>query len=60
MDVRPKVYTYHTSVKWTEHRKGIGSAAGKPDLEVATPPNSRVMKASGLPKTCSSPPPMCA
>ena len=38
MDVRPKVYRYHTSVKWTEQRKGISSVAGKPDLEVATPP----------------------
>lgn len=38
MDVRPKIYTYRTSVKWTEQRKGIGSVAGKPDLEVATPP----------------------
>ena len=38
MDVRPKVYTYQTSVKWTEQRKGIGSVVGKPDLQVATPP----------------------
>ncbi len=38
METRPKVYTYHTSVKWTEQRKGVGSVAGKPDLQVATPP----------------------
>lgn len=38
MDVKPKVYTYHTQVKWTEQRKGIISSAGKPDVEVATPP----------------------
>jgi peroxiredoxin-like protein len=38
MDVRSKVYTYHTSVKWTEQRKGVISCAGKPDVQVATPP----------------------
>ena len=38
MDVRSKVYTYHTDVKWTEQRKGIISCAGKPDVQVATPP----------------------
>ena len=38
MDVRPKAYTYQTTVKWTEQRKGIGSVSGKPDLQVATPP----------------------
>jgi len=38
MDVRSKVYTYHTTVRWTEQRKGIISCAGKPDLQVATPP----------------------
>ncbi len=38
MDVRSKVYMYHTTVKWAEQRKGIISCAGKPDVEVATPP----------------------
>ena len=38
MDVRSKVYTYHTSVKWTEQRKGIITCSGKPDVQVATPP----------------------
>lgn len=38
MDVKPKVYTYRTTVRWTEQRKGRLAAAGKPDLEVATPP----------------------
>lgn len=38
MDVKPKVYRYHTAVKWTEQRKGVISCAGKPDVEVATPP----------------------
>ena len=38
MEVKPKVYTYRTGVRWTEQRKGILTAAGKPDLQVATPP----------------------
>jgi len=38
MEVRSKVYTYHTSVKWTDQRKGVISSAGKPDIQVATPP----------------------
>lgn len=38
MDVKPKAYTYRTSVRWTGQRKGSLSAEGKPDLEVATPP----------------------
>ena len=38
MDIRSKVYMYHTTVKWTEQRKGVISCAGKPDVQVATPP----------------------
>jgi peroxiredoxin-like protein len=38
MDVRSKVYRYQTTVKWTEQRKGIISCEGKPDVQVATPP----------------------
>ncbi|MGQ0694932.1 MAG: OsmC family protein [Nitrospiraceae bacterium] len=38
MEVRSKVYMYHTTVKWTEQRKGVISCAGKPDVPVATPP----------------------
>jgi len=38
MDTRSKVYLYHTTVTWTDHRKGIISCQGKPDVEVATPP----------------------
>jgi peroxiredoxin-like protein len=38
METRPKSYTYHTTVAWTEQRKGITSCAGKPDIQVATPP----------------------
>ena len=38
MEIRSKIYTYHTAVKWTEQRKGVTSWAGKPDIQVATPP----------------------
>lgn len=38
MEVRSKVYTYRTTVKWTEQRKGVISSTGKPDVQVATPP----------------------
>ena len=38
MDVRSKVYLYQATVRWTDHRKGITSCQGKPDVEVATPP----------------------
>ena len=38
MESKPKVYLYHTAVRWTEERKGVISCAGKPDVEVATPP----------------------
>ena len=38
MDVRSKVYLYQTMVRWMEQRKGVMSCAGKPDVEVATPP----------------------
>ncbi len=38
MDVRSKVYLYETTVRWTDYRKGRISCQGKPDVEVATPP----------------------
>lgn len=38
MDVRPKVYTYQTTLAWTEQKKGVGSVKGKPDVLIATPP----------------------
>lgn len=38
MAERSKTYTYHTAVKWTDQRKGIMSCSGKPDVQVATPP----------------------
>jgi peroxiredoxin-like protein len=38
MEVRGKVYTYRTSVKWTGQKMGVASSPGKPDIQVATPP----------------------
>ncbi|MEP7151819.1 MAG: OsmC family protein [Nitrospira sp.] len=38
MEVRSKVYTYRTAVKWTEQKKGTISSSGKPEIHVATPP----------------------
>jgi len=38
MEQKSKVYVYQTTVKWMEQRKGVMSCAGKPELQVATPP----------------------
>lgn len=38
MEVRSKTYTYRTSVRWTERKLGVISSAGKPEVQVATPP----------------------
>ncbi len=38
MEVRSKVYTYRTAVKWTGQKMGVASSPGKPDIPVATPP----------------------
>jgi peroxiredoxin-like protein len=38
MEQKSKVYMYHTTVKWTEQRRGIMVCAGKPEIQVATPP----------------------
>ena len=38
MEVRPKSYRFHSAVRWSGERKGIASSVGKPDVEVATPP----------------------
>ncbi|MBI4000581.1 MAG: OsmC family protein [Nitrospira defluvii] len=38
MEVRSKVYTYRTAVKWTEQKKGVMTCDGKPEIQVATPP----------------------
>src|SRR5512145_1877650 len=38
MEVRSKVYNYRTAVKWTGRKTGTASSPGKPDVQVATPP----------------------
>src|SRR4030043_1334372 len=38
MAIRPKSYKYMTSVLWTGEKKGALTVAGKPPVEVATPP----------------------
>lgn len=38
MSVRAKSFKYATSVRWTGEKKGALTAAGKPPVEVATPP----------------------
>lgn len=38
MEVRSKIFTYRSSVRWTERKMGVISSTGKPDVQVATPP----------------------
>jgi len=38
MEVRSKIYTYRTTVTWSEGKRGVVASPGKPDLQVATPP----------------------
>jgi peroxiredoxin-like protein len=38
MEVRSKAYTYRTTVRWTDQKRGVMSSHGKPDIQVATPP----------------------
>ncbi len=38
MEVRSKTYTYRTSVRWTERKMGVIASAGKPEVQMATPP----------------------
>jgi len=38
MEVRSKTYTYRTTVRWTECKMGVIASAGKPNIQVATPP----------------------
>jgi len=37
--VRPKSWRYRDAVRWTEAKRGILTAEGKPDINVATPPD---------------------
>jgi organic hydroperoxide reductase OsmC/OhrA len=38
MDLKAKEYPYSTSLRWTGERKGALSCDGKPDIQVACPP----------------------
>lgn len=38
MEVRSKTYTYRTTVRWSERKMGVIASAGKPIIQVATPP----------------------
>jgi len=38
MTIRAKSYKYVASVRWTGEKKGTMAVAGKPSVEVATPP----------------------
>jgi peroxiredoxin-like protein len=38
MEVRSKSYLYRTSVAWSGEKRGVAACEGKPDIEVATPP----------------------
>ncbi len=38
MTIRAKSYRYTTSLQWTGEKKGTMTVAGKPSVEVATPP----------------------
>jgi len=38
MKGEPVKYEYHTSVQWTEKKKGVLHAEGKPDITIACPP----------------------
>jgi peroxiredoxin-like protein len=38
MEVRSKIYTYRTAVKWAGQKMGVSSSPGKPGIQVATPP----------------------
>jgi organic hydroperoxide reductase OsmC/OhrA len=43
MDIRmkPKTFTYQVGVRWSGEKRGVLSVAGKPALEVASPPEFR-------------------
>ncbi len=38
MEGKPKSFKYRTAVRWTDAKKGQATAAGKPGVQVATPP----------------------
>jgi organic hydroperoxide reductase OsmC/OhrA len=38
---KPKTFHYQVGVRWSREKRGVLSVAGKPDLEVASPPEFR-------------------
>ena len=38
---KPKSFHYDVSVRWSHEKRGVLATAGKPDLEVASPPEFR-------------------
>lgn len=38
METKVKGHRYRTAVRWTGEKRGVSTAAGKPTLDVATPP----------------------
>lgn len=39
--VKPKMFLYDVGVRWSREKRGVLSAAGKSDLEIASPPEFR-------------------
>lgn len=38
MQIKPKVFTYKTTIHWSGEKRGVLACEGKPDLEVSSPP----------------------
>lgn len=53
MEQKSKTYMYQTTVKWTEQRKGVMSCVGKPEVQVATPPEFKGHEGIWSPKISS-------
>lgn len=41
LKVKPKTFHYQVGVRWSREKRGVLTVAGKPDLEVASPPEFR-------------------
>ena len=50
MEVRSKRDTYRNLVQWSEQKRGVISSAGKPDMQVATPPEFKGHEGIWLPE----------
>lgn len=38
MEVKAKSFRYRTGIRWTDAKKGVATSTGKPNVQVATPP----------------------